>query len=91
LLGWIRKALRAPLNPVKNVACEIQKHLWGIFNLIALTATDTASESVNAQVQPIKRTASGVRGHQRFENAILFHLRGLDLYSAAASATATTS
>lgn len=90
-LGWIRKALRSRLDPVKKVARMIQKHLWGIVNAMALKATNAASESVNAKVQRIKRTACGFRSRERFRNAILFHLGGLDLYPAAASATHTTS
>ncbi|MFN7671172.1 MAG: transposase [Planctomycetota bacterium] len=58
---------------------------------IVRRATNAASESVNAKVQRIKRTACGFRSRERFRSAILFKLGGLDLYPAAASATHTTS
>ncbi len=90
-LGWIRKALRTRLDPVKKVARMIPKHFWGIVNAMALGATNAASESVNAKVQRIKRTGCGIRSRERFRNAILFHLGGLDLYPAASSAAHTNS
>ena len=90
-LAWIGKTMRSRLEPMKNVARMVKKHLWGIVNAMVLRATNAASESVNAKVQRIKRTACGFRNRERFRNAILFHLGGLDLYPAAASATHTTS
>jgi transposase len=91
LLGWIRKALRSPLSPVKKVACSMQKHLCSILNVIALKATNAASESVNARVRRIKRTACNSRSRECFDSAYLFHREGCDLYSVAASAPHTTS
>jgi transposase len=58
---------------------------------MALKATNAAGESVNANVQRIKRTACGFRSCERFRDAILLHLGDLDLYPAAASATHTSS
>jgi len=88
---WIAKAMRSRLEPVKKVARMIREHLWGIVNAMALKITNAASESVNSKVQRIKRAACGFRNRDRFRNAILFHLGGLDLYPASASATHTTS
>jgi transposase len=89
--AWLGKAMRSRLEPVKKVAQMIRKYLWGIVNAMALRATNAASESVNAKVQRVKRTACGFRNRQRFRNAILFHHGGLDLYPAHASATHTNS
>ncbi len=89
--AWIGKALRSRLEPVKVVARMIRGHLWGILNAMALRATNARSESVNASVQRIKQAACGFRNRQRFRNAIMFHLGGLDLYPAGISATHTTS
>ncbi|MEZ4227500.1 MAG: ISL3 family transposase [Polyangiaceae bacterium] len=89
--AWLSKAMRSRLDPVKKVARMIRKHLWGIVNAMALRTTNAGSESVNAKVQRVKRTACGFRNRERFRNAILFHLGGLDLYPAHASATHTDS
>ena len=89
--GWIGKAMRSRLDPIKQVARMIREHLWGIVNAMALQATNAASESVNSKVQRIKRAACGFRNRERFRNAILFHLGGLDLHPAQASATHTGS
>lgn len=89
--AWIAKAMRSRLEPIKRVARMIRDHLWGIVNAMALRVTNAASESVNAKVQRIKRAACGFRNRERFKNAILFHLGGLDLYPASVAATHTTS
>lgn len=89
--AWIARAMRSRLEPIKAVARMIRKHLWGIVNAMTLRTTNAASESINAKVQRIKRAACGFRNRQRFRNAILFHLGGLDLYPANATATHTTS
>ena len=89
--AWIGKAMRSRLEPVKKVARMIRQHLWGIVNATALRTTNAGSESVNAKVQRVKRAACGFRNRERFRNAILFHLGGLDLYPAGVSVTHTTS
>lgn len=88
---WLGKALRSRLEPVKVVARMIRDHLWGILNAMTLRATNARSESVNARVQRIKQAACGFRNRERFRNAIMFHLGGLDLYPRGGSATHTTS
>jgi transposase len=88
---WIQRAIRSRLEPLKKVARMIRQHLCGIVNAMALKTTNAISESVNAKVQRIKRAACGFRNRERFRNAILFHLGGLDLYPAGTPATHTTS
>jgi transposase len=54
-----------------------------------LRTTNAAAESMNARIQRIqriKRMACGYRDRERFRNAILLHLAGLELYPRAASA-----
>lgn len=87
--AWIQRAMRSRLEPVKKAARMIRQHLWGIVNAMALKASNAISESINAKIQRIKRTACGFRNRERFRNAILFHLGGLDLFPAGASATHT--
>ncbi len=68
----------------------VQKHPDGIINAIVLTATNALGESMNAKkmsvkIQKIKSQACGDRNRQRFSDAIMFHLGGLDLYPQTAS------
>ena len=88
---WIAKAMRSRLEPVKKVARMIRTHLWGIINVMALSAINAASESISAKIQLVKRAACGSRNRERFRNAILFHLGGRDLFPASASASHTSS
>jgi transposase len=90
-LEWTAAAMRSRLEPVKRVARMIREHLPGIVNGMALRATNAVAESVNARIQKIKAAACGFRNRNRFRNAILFHLGGLDLYPARASVTHTDS
>ena len=71
--------LRSNPRPTRE---EIREHLSGIVNGMALRATNAVAESVNARIQKIKAAACGFRNRDRFRNAILFHLGGLDLYPA---------
>jgi len=77
-------------SPVITVARMIREHLPGIVNGMVLRATNAVAESVNARIQKIKAAACGFRSRNRFRNAILFHLGGLHLYPANASAAHTT-
>jgi len=76
-LGW---ASRCRLKPMVQVARMIRKHLDGIVNAVVLRATNALSESMNAKIQRVKARACGDRNRERFRNAILFHLGGLDLH-----------
>lgn len=86
---WIAWARRSKLEPIKHVAAMIRDHLTGILTAIVTRTTNAASESINAKIQWIKRTACGFRNRQRFRNAIYFHLGGLDLYPASSGITHT--
>lgn len=88
---WTTAAMRSRLEPLKRVARMVRDHLQGIVNGMALRATNAVAESVNARIQKIKAAACGFRNRDRFRNAILFHLGGLELYPEHASATHTDS
>jgi transposase len=88
---WLSWATRCKLDPIKKAARMIREHLWGIINAIVHQATNAGSESMNAKIQRIKKRACGFRNRQRFQEAIYFHLGGLDLYPAAARRTHTDS
>jgi len=87
---WARKAWKqclqwakmTDLGPVISVAGMLERHLEGILNAIVLKATNALAEGINSRIQRIKRMACGFRNRERFRQAILFHLGGLDLYPA---------
>jgi transposase len=87
--SWIAWAVRSRLEPMRQVARMIRKHLDGILNGIVLNVTNAGSESVNAKIQKVKRLACGFRNRERFRTAIYFHCGGLDLYPDAIHATHT--
>jgi transposase len=78
--AWLGWALRSRLEPMREKARMIRKHLWGILNAVVTGTTNALAESVNAKIQWIKRLACGFRNRERFRNAIYFHCGGLDLY-----------
>ena len=65
--------MRCQLDPIKDAAKTIQKHLWEeILNAIVPKVS-------NGRIKIVKTCACGFRNHERFVNAIYFRLRGLDL------------
>lgn len=85
-LSWAALASRSKLEPMVRAARMVRTHLEGILNAVVLGVTNAAAESMNARIQRIKVMACGYRNRERFRNAILFHLGGLDLYPRPASA-----
>jgi transposase len=63
----------------------VERYLEGILNAVVMQTTNAAAESMNARIKQIKAMACGYRNRERFRNAILFHLGGLDLYPRVAS------
>jgi transposase len=76
LLGWIS---RSRLKPMIKVGNMVKRYFWGILNAIRLKVNNSMLEAKNARIQQIKKVACGFRNWERFKNAILFHLVGLDL------------
>ena len=76
LLFWIS---HSQLKPMIAVGKTIRRYFWGILNAIRLRANNCMLEAKNNRIQRIKKTACGFRNRERFRNAILFHLGGLDL------------
>ena len=77
---WIGWAMNCKPEPMISAAKMVQKHLDGIINAIVLKTTNALGESMNAKIQKIKSQACGYRNRQRFRDAIMFHLGGLDMY-----------
>jgi len=84
-MAWAALASRSKLAPMVKAAAMVRKHLEGILNAVVLRTTNAAAESMNARIKRIKAMACGYRNRDRFRNAILFHLGGLDLYPSVAS------
>jgi transposase len=84
--AWTELASRSKLEPMVRAARMVRTHLEGILNAVVLRATNAAAESMNAKIQRTKAMACGYRNRERFRNAILFHLGGLDRYPSPASA-----
>lgn len=80
--AWIASGQRSRLAPIRQAAKTIKKHLPGIINAVIKGVTNAISESLNAKIQWIKRTACGFRNRERFRSAIFFHCGGLDLLPA---------
>lgn len=78
--AWLSWAVRSRLEPIRDVAEMIKRHLNGILNAIVLGVTNARSEGINSKIQWLKYTARGFRNRERFRTAIYFHLGGLDLY-----------
>ncbi|MBI9107400.1 MAG: ISL3 family transposase [Spirochaetales bacterium] len=76
LLYWIS---HCRLKPMISVGKMIRKYFWGILNAIRLKSNNSMLEAKNARIQRIKKVACGFRNKERFKNAILFHLGGLEL------------
>jgi transposase len=77
---WLSWAVRSRLDPVKEVAKTIKKHLWGILNAVFQKVSNGPAEGLNSRIKMIKVRSRGGRNKERFANAIYFHLGGLDLY-----------
>ncbi len=58
----------------------IREHLRVIVNAIILRATNGPAEGINSRIKTVKFRSRSFRNRERFANAILFHLGGLDLY-----------
>ena len=76
LFDWIS---RCRLEPIIRVGKMVRRYFYGILNAIKLKANNSMLEAKNSKIQKIKRMACGYRNRERFKNAILFHLGGLDV------------
>lgn len=80
---WYDWAIRSRIEPIKDVARMIKRHLGGIILAATAGITNASAEGLNSVIQMLKHVARGYRNRERFRNAIYFRLGGLDLYPAA--------
>ncbi len=79
LLRWYSWAIRSRLEPMREVAGMVKRHLEGLVNAIHHGVTNARAEGINSRIQWIKYTARGFRNRERFRRAIHFHLGGLNM------------
>ena len=83
---WAEKAWRnlfgSRISPIVDLARSLKKHFYGIMNAIMLGVDNGMAESLNSKIQKVKKISCGFRNIKRFQNAIMFHFGGLDLYPA---------
>ncbi|MDA0338520.1 MAG: ISL3 family transposase [Proteobacteria bacterium] len=78
--GWYFWATHSRLPPVIEVARTLKRRLDNVLTYLAHPITNALNESLNAQIEKLKRMASGYRNREHFHLAIYFHCGGLDLY-----------
>ena len=76
---WYGWAIRSRLEPMKEKARMLKRHLENVLNYITYPITNAVSEGLNSKIQWVKYTARGYANKANFRNAILFHCGGLDL------------
>lgn len=76
---WYSWAIRSRLEPMKEKARMLKRHLENILNYITYPITNAASEGLNSKIQWVKYTARGYANTANFRTAILFHCGALDL------------
>jgi transposase len=77
---WYGWAIRSRLEPVKQVAGMLKRHLAGVLRFVRHPITNGVAEGLNSKIMSIKRKAGGFRNASNFTTAIYFHCGGLDLY-----------
>jgi hypothetical protein len=70
--GWAR---RSRLDPIKDVAATLMRHLEGVLRYCQHRITNAVAEGLNSKIMSIKRKAGGFRNPQHFAPAIYFELR----------------
>ncbi|HKV45292.1 MAG TPA: ISL3 family transposase [bacterium] len=74
---WYAWAVRSRLEPVKEVAATLKRHLEGVLRLVKHPVTNGVAEGLNSKIMSIKRKAGGFRNSENFTTAILFPLQRL--------------
>jgi len=94
--GWARRffkewyfwATHSRLDPMIAAARTVHRHLENILTYLPHRITNALNESINGQIEKVKRMASGFRNRENFHTAIYFHCGGLDLYPRLSTTTA---
>jgi len=76
---WYAWAIRCRLEPIKDKARMLKKHLPNMLTYFKHRITNAASEGINSKIQTVKANARGYRSFAGFRNSILFYCGGLDM------------
>jgi transposase len=76
---WYARAMRCRMEPVKQVARSLKRHLGGLLNYTTHRITNALSESLNSRIQAIRSAARGFHSFAAFRTRALFFLGKLDL------------
>jgi len=76
---WHRSVKRSRLQPMKDAAEKIKRHLKNILTYFTHRITNAATEGMNSFIQAIKSNARGFRRFESYRVAILFYLGKLDM------------
>jgi transposase len=82
---WFGKVKRSKLDPLKDAADTIKRHIENIYTYFTHRITNAAAEGLNSLIQAIKSNARGFRNFAHYRIAILFHLGKLQLRPVTAS------
>lgn len=88
---WYFWATHSRLEPIIKVAKTLKRHLSNLLTYLVHRFTNALSESLNTQIEKLKRMACGFRNREHFKKAIYFHCGGLDLYPRAPNPPTTIS
>jgi len=77
---WYQWASRCRLEPIVKAAKTIKRHYRNISTYIKHRVTNALGESINSNIEKVKRLACGFRNRDHYKKAIYFHCGGLDLY-----------
>lgn len=75
--GWVS---RSQLEPMKEVARMIQRHLPNLLTYIDHPITNGVTEGLNSKIQSLKAAARGFRNFANYRIRILFFCGRLDTY-----------
>lgn len=77
---WYNWAVRAQLPPMAQAARKIARNVDHLLAYYLHPITSALNESLNAQIETIKRMANGIRNPEHFRLAIYFHCGGLQMH-----------
>ena len=77
---WDCGATHSRLQPIRDAAATLKRHLANILTYFPHRITNAVSEGLHSKIQAITHMACGFRNVAHVKTAISFHCGGLDLY-----------
>jgi len=77
---WYYWATHSRLEPMIKAAGTLKRHIDNIVTYARHQTTNALAESLNSNIEKIKRMACGFRNKSHYRIAIYFHCGGLSLY-----------